>query len=202
MALSTYAQLQTAIGDFLDREDLLPVVSGFIVLAEARIARDLDHWRQEKRVETVLDERYEQVPDDMIQMLSLQHKDGGRIVTLSSAEMQERRGKTNDQAGKPCYVRLTAGQIELYPTPDESYDVSLLYRGRIPALSDTNTSTWLLDLALDVMLYGALTQTAPYLHDDARIQTWAALYQSSVDALNAESKEATAVGPMRLGVPR
>ena len=202
MALSTYTELQAAVADFLNREDLTAAIPTFIALAEARIARDLDHWKQEKRVETTFDERYEAVPNDMLEVLSLHHEDGGRIVVMATAEMQERRGKISDQAGKPCYVRLTAAQFELFPTPDTAYSVSMLYRGRIPALSDTNPTTWVITDAPDIMLYGALAQAAPYLMDDARLQTWAALYQSAVDALNAESKEAKAVGTMRLGVPR
>jgi len=202
MALSTYAELQTAVADFLNREDLTAVIPTFITLAEARIARDLDHWKQEVRLSQVFDERYEAVPSDMVEVLSVHHDDGGRIVVMATAEMQERRGQTSNQAGKPCYVRLTASQFELFPTPDQEYNVSVLYRARIPALTDVATTNWLLTDAPDVLLYGALVQTAPYLQEDARIQTWAALYQSAVDALNRESKEAKAVGTMRLGVPR
>jgi hypothetical protein len=202
MSLTTYAGLQTTIADFLDRQDLTAAIPTFIALAETRISRDLSHWKQEKRVDTVFDERFELIPNDMIEALSLQHANGGRIVTMAATEMQERRGATENLAGKPTSVRLTAGQFELYPTPDEAYSVSLLYRGRIPALSDDNTSTWLLLDAPDILLYGALGQSAPYLKDDARLTVWAALYQSAVDALNAESKSAKSIGTMRMGIPR
>jgi hypothetical protein len=202
MALTTYAGLQSAIADFLDRQDLTAVIPTFIALAEARISRDVDHWKQEKRVTTTFDEQFELIPNDLIEAMSLQHVGGGRIMTMAATEMQERRGTTDNQAGKPTSVRLTAGQFELYPTPDESYNVSLLYRGRVPALSDTNTSNWLLLDAPDVLFYGSLSQSAPYLKDDDRLSIWAALYQSSVDALNAESKTAKSIGTIRMGVPR
>jgi hypothetical protein len=202
MALTTYAGLQSAIADFLDRQDLTAVIPTFIALAEARISRDVDHWKQEKRVTTVFNEQYELIPNDLIEAMSLQHVGGGRIMTMAATEMHERRGAVNNLAGKPTSVRLTAGQFELYPTPDTSYNVSLLYRARIPALSDTNTSTWLLADAPDVLLYGALGNSAPYLKDDSRLPIWAALYQSAVDALNAESKSAKSIGTLRMGVPR
>ena len=202
MALTTYAGLQSAIADFLDRQDLTAVIPTFIALAEARISRDVDHWKQEKRVTTTFDEQFELIPNDLIEAMSLQHVGGGRIMTMAATEMQERRGTTDNQAGKPTSVRLTAGQFELYPTPDESYNVSLLYRAKIPALTDTDPSNWLLADAPDVLLYGALGHSAPYLKDDARLTVWAALYQSSVDALNAESKTAKSIGTIRMGVPR
>jgi hypothetical protein len=202
MTLTTYAGLQTAIADFLNRDDLTASIPTFIALAEARISRDLSHWKQEKRVETTFDERYEFIPNDLIEALSLQHADGGRIMTMAATEMQERRGDVNYVAAKPTSVRLTAGQFELYPTPDAVYSVSLLYRARIPALADDNTSNWLLLDAPDVLLYAALGQSAPYLKDDARLSVWAALYQSAVDALNAESKSAKSIGTVRMGIPR
>jgi hypothetical protein len=202
MALATYAELQAAIADFLDRQDLTASIPTFIALAEARISRDVAHWKQEKRVDTTFNERYELIPTDFIEARSLQHADGGRIMTMAATEMHERRGGVNYAAGKPTGVRLTAGQFELYPTPDEAYSVSLLYRARIPALADDNTSTWLLLDAPDVLLYGALGQSAPYLKDDARLTVWAALYQSSVDALNAESNSAKSIGTIRMGIPR
>ena len=202
MALTTYAGLQSAIADFLDRQDLTAVIPTFIALAEARISRDVDHWKQEKRVTTVFNEQYELIPSDFLEGMSLQHVGGGRIMTMAATEMQERRGTTDNQAGKPHSVRLTAGQFEIYPTPDEPYNVSLLYRGRVPALSDANVSNWLLLDAPDVLFYGSLSQSAPYLKDDDRLSIWAALYQSSVDALNAESKTAKSIGTIRMGVPR
>mgnify|MGYP003637945251 CR=1 FL=1 len=202
MTLTTYAGLQSAIADFLDRQDLTASIPTFIALAEARISRDLSHWKQEVRLDTTYSARYQDVPSDFIEAMSLHLTDGGRIMTMAATEMQERRGTTNNEAGKPASVRLTAGQFELFPTPDASYNVSLLYRARIPALADDATSNWLLLDAPDVLLYAALGQSAPYLKDDSRLSVWAALYQSAVDALNAESKSAKSIGTVRMGVPR
>jgi hypothetical protein len=202
MPLTTYAELQSAIADFLDRQDLTAVIPTFISLAEARIARDVAHWKQERRVTAVFNEQFELIPSDFIEGISLQHVDGGRIMTMAATEMHERQGGVNYVAGRPESVRLTAGQFEIYPTPDGPYNVSLLYRGRIPALSAAAPSNWLLADAPDALLYGALGNAAPYLKDDARLTVWAALYQSAVDALNAESKTAKSIGTMRMGIPR
>ena len=49
MALTTYAELKTAIGDFLNRDDLTSVAPDFISLAEADINRRVRHWRMEGR---------------------------------------------------------------------------------------------------------------------------------------------------------
>ena len=201
MAITTYAELKTAIANWLNRDDLTSVIPDFISLAEARIARDLRHWKQEKRVTTDVDERYENLPNDFIEIRQIQHTAGGAISSISSVEMEKLRG-ASDAAGKPKYTRLTADQIEFYPTPDTSYNISMLYYGRIPALSDAEPDNWLLRDAPDVFLYGALLQSAPYLVDDARVQVWAGLYQSGIEALNVENEKARVSGPLSMGVPR
>ena len=201
MAITTYAELKTAIANWLNRDDLTAVIPDFISLAEARIARDLRHWKQEKRVTTDVNERYENLPNDFIEIRQVQHTSGGSISSVSSVEMEKLRA-ASDAGGKPKYVRLTADQLEFYPTPDASYSISMLYYGRIPALSDLEPDNWLLRDAPDVFLYGALLQSAPYLVDDARVQVWAGLYQSGIEALNVENEKARVSGPLSMGVPR
>jgi hypothetical protein len=201
MAITTYSELKTSIANWLNRDDLTAVIPDFISLAEARIARDLRHWKQEKRVTANMDERYENLPNDWLEIQQVQLTTGGKITSVSSSQMETYRANSNT-SGKPKYMRLTADQIELYPTPDAAYEVTMQYYARIPALTDLEPENWLLRDAPDVLLYGSLVQSAPYLVDDQRTTLWAGLYQSAIDALNTESQKAHAAGPLRIGVTR
>ncbi len=201
MAIATYDELKTAIADFLNRDDLTAIIPTFISLAEAQIARDLRHWKQEKRVTTSVDERYENLPNDWLEIKLVALSTGKMLQTVSASEMSERRSQS-DIAAEPRLVRMTADQIELYPTPSTATDISMLYYARIPALSDADPSNWLLTDAPDVLLYGSLVHSAPYLTDDNRASIWGALYQSGVDNLNLESQKGRITGPLRMGVPR
>ena len=201
MSITTYAELKSAIGDFLNRDDLTAVIPTFISLGEARIARDLNHWKQEKRVTTDIDERYEDLPTDWISIIQVQHTDGGVISSSSSSEMASKRAQSST-AAKPRYWRMTANEMEFYPTPDATYNITMLYRARIPALTDAEPSNWLLTYSPDVILYAALMQSAPYLADDARVAVWGSMYQSGVEALNNESDQAQVSGPLSMRIPR
>ena len=189
MSITTYAELKTAIADFLNRDDLTAVIPTFISLAEAQIARDVRHWKQEKRVTTSVDERYENLPNDWLEIKLVALTTGKMLQTVSMSEMAEMRAASGT-AATPRYVRLTADQIEFYPTPNAATDISMLYYARIPALSDTDTTNWLLTYAPDAYLYGALLQAAPYLSDDARIGVWGSLYENAITGLNADSDKA------------
>lgn len=201
MSITTYAELKTAIADFLNRDDLTAVIPTFISLAEAQIARDVRHWKQEKRVTTSVDERYENLPNDWLEIKLVALTTGKMLQTVSMSEMADMRAASST-AATPRYVRLTADQIEFYPTPSAATDISMLYYARTPALSDTDTTNWLLADAPDVLLYGALVHSAPYLTDDARTSIWGALYQAGVEKLNLESQKGQTAGPLRMGVPR
>ena len=192
MTITSYATLKTTVADFLNRDDLTSAIPTFIRLAESRIDRDLRHWRMEKRSVAELDTQYSAIPADFLQPIRLQLTGGStsEVSPISTAQMLQLRGDREDQTGRPVHYALTAGGIELFPTPDETYNASLVYYSRIPALSDSNTTNWLLTEAPDVYLYGALVHTAPYLKDDARIQVWEALFAQGLDRLNSSSSEA------------
>jgi len=196
MAITTYAELKSSIADFLNRDDLASVTSSFISLAEADMQRRLRHWRMEKRSTAELDTQYSAIPADFVEIIRFYVTSGDTkpLELISQAQLLDRKAKSLNTSGAPAYYALTAGEIEVYPAPDATYDVELYYLARIPALSDSNTSNWLLDHYADAYLYGSLVHSAPYLKDDARIQVWAALYQSAIDAINTESERSKSGG--------
>lgn len=191
--IADYDELKAAIADFLNREDLSAVIPTFIRLAESRIDRDLRHWRQEKRVSLSLTGQFNNVlPADYLQAIRLQLNDTrtAELSQISNAMMLQLREERGDAVGRPENYLLTAGQIEVYPTPDATYTASLLYYGRITALSDSATVNWLLLEAPDAYLYGALIHAAPYLKDDSRLAVWESLYKMTMDSLTVTSEDA------------
>jgi hypothetical protein len=78
----------------------------------------------------------------------------------------------------------------VYPTPDTTYTVEMVYYSKIVPLDNINTSNWLLTYFPDAYLYGTLMHSAPYLGEDARMQVWSALYEKAIDGINADSDKA------------
>lgn len=198
MSITTYTGLKSAIADFLNRDDLTSAIPTFVSLAEASIARDMRHWLQEKKVRTSLDEAFEFLPDDWLSTISLRHADGTEIQQVGLTEMASLHSVV--RSGKPMYYRVEAGRIEVYPAPDSSFDVDLVYFARIPALSDAAPTNWLLTNHPDILLYGSLLHSAPYLGDDARTTVWASLYASALKSVQDDSSQARHSGPLRMRI--
>lgn len=190
MPITTYAELKTSIADWLNRDDLTSVIPSFITLGEAQMNRSIRHWRMEKRVTATVDGQYTGLVGDYLEGIRFSIANNDRLELLSQGEMQQRRTSSDDTAGKPRYYAISDGQLELYPTPDASYTVEMLYYGQITPLSDINTTNWLLTHHPDAYLYGSLVHAAPYLGEDQRAAVWASLYQSALDAINKESSDA------------
>ena len=190
-----YTDLQTNIAAFLNRDDLAATIPTFITLAEAQMARDIRHWRMEKRQVSDFDEGFENLPDDWVETIRLTM--GDKPMELASRE-EIARWKRTDASGRPRYFAHIAGTLEVFPTPDGTYQGELLYFARIPALSDAAPTNWLITEAPDAYLYGSLIQSAPYLVEDERVNVWASLYSAAVQNLNQASERARYSGPLRL----
>ena len=200
MPITTYAELKATIADFLNRDDVAAISDTFISNAEDDLNLQLRHWRQEKRSTAEIDTQYSAIPADMLEVIRFYITSGDTrpLELISQSEMLDRKFRNLNTSGQPAYYALTAGESEVYPVPDGTYTSELYYYSRIPALSDSNTSNWVLDYYSSAYLYGSLIHSAPYLKDDARIQVWAALYQRTIDAMNTESEKAKYGGSGRL----
>jgi len=189
---STYAELKDQVRNFINKPDIDQTIDTFIDLAEADIARKVRHWKMEKRATVQLDDQYSRVPTDWLESIRF-YLSGGDTYELelaSRAELLNRRMNSVNTSGRPKYYTMSDGAFEIYPTPDAAYTAELLYFSKNTALSDENTSNWLLSDYPDVYLYGTLAHTAPFLGEDQRLPIWAQLYQSALDGVNMASEKA------------
>ena len=198
MALTTYAELKTSIGDWLNRTDLTSAIPDFISLAEAQIERNLRTRQMLSRSTATIDTEYAAVPDDFLETKSFKLNTNPptplQFETIDSLDSLSVIYRT---ATTPAYFSVVGGQFRFLPVPDTSYTGELAYYAKLSKLSSTNTTNWLLTAAPDIYLYGSLMQAAPYLQDDARITTWAALYKTGLEELKtADDRSASSGGAL------
>lgn len=199
--ITNYSTLQSAIGDYLNRADLTSQIPMFIQFVEADLNTRLRSREMVVRATTTNDEEFVELPPDFLQALNLQIVGGKtplRYVTLDEAD-QIKAAQIYTQV---IAYTLVDDAIELVPAPADNVQIEMVYYQCIPALSDTNTTNWLLSKSPDVYLYGALVHAAPFLMDDQRINTFASFYTQRVEALNLDSDRAVHSGSPLVARPR
>lgn len=199
MALDgTYSGLIGAIAGWLHRADLAANIPDFIALAEARIARDLRLREQLAKASLVCvaGQREISLPTDYLESENLSITIAGvvRSPTYVTPEVADVRFPLGAGTGAPASFTVLGTNLLMLPAPDAAYAVSLDYYARLPALSATNPSNFLLRNAPGVYLWGALAEAAPFIADDQRVAVWEAKYQADSTALQAADDEAARSG--------
>jgi hypothetical protein len=186
MALDgTYAGLQASIADWLNRADLTAQIPDFITLAHADLNQRLRVRPMMTRASLALASELVDLPDDWIAPISLRIQGQGVLASIDPDAMAELKFEAGDITGRPSTYCIVGEQLELGPAPGQAYTGLLVYYAQIPALGVSNPSNWLLSSSPAAYLYGALTQSAPFLKDDGRLATWGQLYLETLQALQA-----------------
>jgi hypothetical protein len=193
MAITTYAELQTATANWLDRTDLTSRIPEFIELAEAnfnRLIRQPDMIAKDDSFSIA--SRYTTLPTDTLQIIRIVVDLSPVIVLeyMTPEEISERRIVMN-ATGRPYYFTTIGGstdQLEVLPSPDSTYTSSIVYYTRIAALTDAATSNWLLAAHPDIYLFGTLVEAEPYLKNDERLSMWAARLDKALNDLRLQGQ--------------
>ncbi len=187
MAISTYSDLKTSVANYLARTDLTSQIPDFITFAENRLRRDLRirQMLQFATVTTTANTSTIAIPSDFLEIRDI-HLNTTPIRALEylSPNIFYRNADVTT-VGVPSKYTLLATTIQFAKIPDDAYSVKILYYGAPTYLSDSNTSNAFLVNCPDALLYAALGEAEPYIMNDERLATWAALYQRAIDSLTA-----------------
>ena len=192
MAISNYTELQTAVANWLDRDDLSARIPEFIGLCEARFNRSLRIRAMETldtSVSTVADTKTIALPTGYVQMRDI-HITGDPLVQLQYVTPEiMNRIHAGSVAGRPEVYTIIGENIVLGPTPDAVYSTSMLYYKTFDALSDSSPTNWVITNAPDVYLYGTLLEAEPFLMNDARVQLWSTALTESINKLQEQDNK-------------
>ena len=191
MAISTYAELQTAVANWLDRDDLTDRIPEFIALAEARMNRILRIRLMEAKytASTVAAQRNYALPAGYLQMRNLQiNTTPIRPCQYVTPEIYDRLyGSTT--TGTPEIYTIIANEIQLGPIPAGVQTIEMLFYKKITALSGSNTTEAMLTDNPDVYLYGALLEAEPFIMNDERVGLWAQGFQQAISDLQEQDNK-------------
>lgn len=187
MAITTYAELKTAVGDWLDKPDLTAYLGDFVTLAEGYLNRNLMHRKMITSTDLSPTSNVYTLPTDYMNYIRVVEKASVRrdldFITPKSADQMY----ADRVSGISSHFTIIGDDLTAFPL--STNDIELTYKQKIPALSDSNTSNWLLATSPELYLRASQFQALNFINEisSPRFQTITALTERLVSDLNEES---------------
>jgi len=153
MAITTYSELQTAIANWLSRDELTAYIPDFITLFEAAACRRLRVRRMETTTTLTPSSGVATIPSDYL---------GHRRVTWTGSPIHELSyvaptiyvGYLESGSGVPSVYTIEGSNLRLAPSDDN--DLTFDYYARTAAVS--GSLNWLFTNHPDAYLFGSLCE--------------------------------------------
>ncbi len=207
MAITDYATLQTAVANWLNRGDLTAKIQDFIGLAESRILRNLRN-RSVVADFTLDSTGIIALPADLAELryIRLSTADGNynfQLEITSPVAIADTLNRWQGAGSVPVRAAVIEGKLYLAPRPDQSYIAKITYFQTMPVLSAGNTTNFVLTMAPDLYLAGALIEAFLFLDYDERVSVWEQKFESALGELERARERmefSAAPAPVRLPV--
>lgn len=196
MSITTYAELKTAVANWLARSDLTTYIPDYITLLEAGLNRDLRVREQEYSTDLTVAAQAVSLPTGFMGVRRM-YIATDPTHTITYVEPDTFWGsQASVTAGVPLVYTIEAEYFQFGPAPDTSYTVKLMYWKRLDVSSAAHA---LFTNNPDLYLYGSLLQAAPFINEpDAmpRFQQFADRYRIALESVKLSSVKDRASGTM------
>src|SRR3990167_10862264 len=189
MSIASYSELKTAVGNWLNRDDLTTYLADLVMLGEKKVYRDLRIRAMETALSSTIASGVIALPSDYVELKSAYV--GGsptQILERKTAEFLYTNYPTRSSGGKPKFIGREASNFIFGPYPDSTYTIKGVYYARLAALSDSNTTNWFTTNAPDILLFASLLEAEIFIKNDERIALWQAKYDQIASQLTAEDQ--------------
>jgi hypothetical protein len=207
-AIVTYADLQNAVKDYLNRGDLDVQVPLFIQLCEAEIKRRLRRFTVRASITIQGDQTA--LPSACAELRSARLVTGNPnldqpLICGTQEMVSEFRANHGAPTGRPQIIgMINATGMLVAPTPDANYPAEIFYyQGLVPLATAPGGINIVLTESPDLYLFGSLAMAEPFLKNDDRLALWQSLANKAYDQLEtvaSREEYGASLRPMRLPV--
>jgi hypothetical protein len=186
-----YASLNTAVAAWMHRTGdtaFAAIVPDAIGLVEGLISAKLKSRSMETRasLSTVAGTAYVALPTDLVEArrLIITSTDPQAVLKYVTPDEMTRLSPYST-TGQPSLWTVIGANLQLGVIPDGVYTLELSYLQKIPALTASNTTNWLLTAFPNVYLFGTLAQMCIFTEYDEGAKKYVELFNAGIDAINA-----------------
>lgn len=190
MAITTGAELATAVANWTGRADLTSRIPEFVALAEAKMNRVLRTPEMEtKDAAFSITGEYVAVPTGFLAARMFYLNDSDKTV-LSFMPDDTQSDYFGTATGTPKYFSVVGSNFRFGPVPPSTYTATLVYYKAPASVSAGGSATnFILASHPDVYLYGSLLEAVGYLGDDPRVQLWLSAYSTALEHLKRQGSQ-------------
>ena len=198
MAISTYSELRTAVENWLDHALFTSRVPEFIALFEATANRRLRVREQEATGIIATTSGAGTLPTDYLSWRS--------VLSIASDVSTDLEYVTpsyltalypTSPSGSPRHFTIRGTTLHIRPVPTTE-SIALLYFQKIPALSDSATTNWLLTAHPDLYLFGSLVEAEMFGVNDERGGLWKGRVEEIFNEIEKLSNKTRGAGTIKV----
>ena len=189
------------------------VVNGIIKNAEFRVLRDVDsdNNRRYATSQFVINQRYLDLPNDILIIRSVQVSDSSNFDSGTTRTFMEKRDTSfiseyngSGTTGIPkYYANWDENTMVVAPTPNNTYGVQVNYILKDSSIVDTTDGTYLSNEFPNGLLYACLVETYGFLKGPNDVlQLYEQRYKQAVDGFLVEQVGRRRKDEYQDGVPR
>ena len=194
----TYATLQTDVATYLHRSDLTALIPTFVERAEAVLFRELQVKDLATSVAGTTTGEYAALPADFATVSKI-------TVVYGSTEysLDYKSESAVATTSVPSVYAIENNQLRIFgASTGQAY--TLYYIPKLTALSNSNTTSWLLTNAPDLYLYATALEGARHIRDQDEVARLTGYVTSALDSVRrmSERKGQPSNGSMQIKVRR
>lgn len=188
MALNTYADLQSAVGNWLKRADLTNYTADLITLGETWIYRNARTRAMETALSVTISGGVAALPSDFIALKNARISGTPTYpLAIRPAEWVYDQYPLRGNGGIPQFVAIEGSNLIFGPYPDSEYTVAGTYYANLGAVSASAHA--LFTQNPDLYLFAALAEAEAFIKNDARVAMWMQRRDLALLGANKQAQE-------------
>jgi hypothetical protein len=196
MAITTYSELQAAVGNWLDHGLFAARIPEFIALFEAAANRRLRVREQEAATALTPSSGAAALPADYLAWRRVTWTGSPRVELQYVHPSYLQAAYPSTPSARPRVFTIEGSTLKIRPVDATALEFD--YIQKIPALSDGAATNWLLAAHPDLYLFGALVEAEMFGVNDERAPLWKARRDEILDEIDKLSNKTRGAGAMRV----
>jgi hypothetical protein len=196
MAITTYSELQAAVGNWLDHSLFAARIPEFIALFEAAANRRLRVREQEAATVLTPSSGAAALPADYLAWRRVTWTGSPRVELQYVHPSYLQAAYPSTPSARPRVFTIEGSTLKIRPVDATALEFD--YFQKIPALSDGAATNWLLAAHPDLYLFGALVEAEMFGVNDERAPLWKVRRDEIFDEIEKLSNKTRGAGAMRV----